>query len=281
MTTLFRERLHGSLEQTMDIDTLLYDGKTDFQEIKIFENKRLGRVLVLDGIVQTTEADEFVYHEMLVHVPLIAHGGPKKVLIIGGGDGGVLREVLRHPVQQCVMVEIDPAVTELCRKFIPSICGNAFDDPRARVMFEDGIKFAAETDEKFDLIVVDSTDPVGPGEVLFRRPFYESCARILSERGAIVIQNGVPLLQGHEITGTHRNFRDLFPHHGFYLAGVPTYYAGPMALGWGGKGLDLARHDPVAIEAGIRKLGLKTRYYNAAIHQSCFALPTFVRDLIK
>ncbi|MSO64215.1 MAG: polyamine aminopropyltransferase [Alphaproteobacteria bacterium] len=278
--TWLTEKLHAHVAQAYEVDRVLFDGKSDFQKIMLFENKRFGRVLVLDGVIQTTEADEYVYHEMLVHVPLFAHGGVKRMLIIGGGDGGVLREALRHPVDHVTMVEIDGLVIDLCRRHIPSICGNAFDDPRTRLIVGDGIDFVTKTKERFDVIIVDSTDPAGPGEVLFGESFYRACSTLLTERGVVITQNGVPFNQGAELTATTRQFGRLFRHHGCYLIVVPTYDLGFMALGWGSLGLDLAQPDVAEVRRRYDALGLKTRYYNPAIHQAVFALPNFVRDFV-
>lgn len=167
MTEWVSETLHAGYQQRFEVSKVLYSEKTEFQDMVIFENPKFGRVLVLDGVIQTTEKDEFIYHEMMVHTPMLANGAAKRVLIIGGGDGGCLREALRHPgVGKVTMVEIDPTVVELSRKYLPGHSDGAFDDPRTDLVIADGLKYVAESDEKFDVIIVDSTDPIGPGEVL-------------------------------------------------------------------------------------------------------------------
>lgn len=278
--TWFEEKLYEHWRQSFKIGRVLFHEKTDFQDLVIFETPGFQRVLALDGIIQVTQGDEFVYHEMLAHVSTLAHGDARAVLIIGGGDGGVLREVLRHPVERCTMVEIDPGVIELCRKFMPDISRGAFDDPRAEIVIADGVKYVAETDRKFDVIIVDSTDPIGPGEVLFTEAFYASCRRILTERGVVVTQNGVPFLQPEELTTTHRRLSKLFPDAGFFVAAVPTYVGGFMTLGWAS--LDPSnRARPVeAIREQFTKLQINTRYYTPEIHVASFALPKYVQDLM-
>ena len=280
MTDWFRETLHPTVMQSFARRNVLFQGNTDFQHVEIFENEALGRVMALDGIVQTTESDEFVYHEMLVHVAAFALGEMRNVLIIGGGDGGVLREVLRHPVERATLVDIDGQVIALSKAFMPALSDGAFDDARANVIVGDGVKFVNETEEKYDLVIVDSTDPVGPGEGLFTRAFYRRCESILAPRGVVVTQNGVPFLQADELRRTSQRFDGVFEHHGFYVIAVPTYYGGFMALGWGSNGLDLAAPLTSATQQQIADGGLATRYYNAAIHGAAFALPQYIRDIM-
>ena len=179
MTDWFHETLYPSVRQSLRIDKVIYEGRSRYQDILIFENEYLGRVLVLDGIVQTTEADEFYYHEMLGHVPIVGHGTAKSVLIVGGGDGGLLEEVLKHPVDRVVLVDIDGEVVRLCREHLPSICGGAFEDPRTELVIGDGIDFVRETELRFDVIIVDSTDPVGRAGCCLMRPSTSHAAAFL------------------------------------------------------------------------------------------------------
>ncbi len=276
--TWFQENLHPTVGQTFEIDKILYEGRTAFQKVLIFENRRFGRVLALDDIVQTTEADEFIYHEMLAHVPLVGHGAATQVLIVGGGDGGLLEEVLKHPVERVTMVEIDREVVDLCREHLPSICRTAFEDSRTNLIIADGTEFVAQTDERFDVIIVDSTDPVGPGKVLFEPPFYAACRDILKEGGILAIQNGVPFYQGAEFGAAAASVRSVFAHAGFFVVAVPTYAGGFMTLGWASQDTDLSARDPGPLERAVARLDLDTRYYNAAVHQAAFALPGYVRD---
>ncbi len=282
MTEWFTETLHPWLAQRLRIDRVLFRDKTEHQDLIIFENERFGRVLTLDGVVQTTEGDEFVYHEMMAHVPVVAHGAARRVLIIGGGDGGMAREVLKHrAVEQVTMVEIDRGVVDMSVEHLPSLSAGAFDNPRLNLVITDGAKYVAETADRFDVIIVDSTDPIGPGEVLFTAEFYANCKRCLTEGGIVVTQNGVPSLQGSEVTNSWNRLGKSFKDVWFYVAAVPTYQGGFMTLGWASDDPAKRRHDVAAIEARWAPLGIETRYYTPAIHQACFALPKFVLDLMK
>lgn len=279
---VFTEQLYPSWRQTFTQDRILFENRTDHQHLVIFEADGFGAVMALDGIVQVTTRDEFMYHEMLTHVPLLAFGAPKRVLIVGGGDGGILREVLKHPVDEAVMVEIDQAVIDMCREYLPSISAGAFDDPRARVVIGDGRAFMAEGADTFDVIIVDSTDPIGPGEVLFEGGFYADCKRRLNPGGILVTQNGVPFMQAPEITTTWRRLSAHFGDVTFYVVPVPTYVGGFMTLAWGcdepaKRALPL--HEIEARMAAAVLAG-KTRYHTAAIQQGCFALPQYIQDLL-
>src|SRR5487761_2443545 len=208
------ETLYPDWGQRFRITRELARVRSAFQDIVIFESASHGRVMVLDGVVQITEADEFVYQEMLAHVPLLAHGAPENVLVIGAGDGGVLRRVLQHrSVRRAVMVEIDGEVIRLSKQFLPGIAGDAWSDPRAEVIVGEGIDYVQRApDAAFDAIIVDSTDPIGVGEVLFTDAFYQNCARILGSRGLVVNQCGVPFMQADELRETSARRRRFFPY---------------------------------------------------------------------
>lgn len=273
------ERLHDHLSQGLRIERVLYDSQSAHQRIVVFENATFGRVLTLDGVVQVTERDNFIYHEMLTHVPMIAHGTAGRVLIIGGGDGGMAREALRHPVERVTMVEIDAGVVEFSKQYLPMVSNGAFDDPRLDLQIADGADFVRGREAEFDVIIVDSTDPVGPGEVLFSEHFYGHARRALRPGGILVTQNGVPFMQGSELTETLRAFRSLFRDAAAYVAPVPTYQGGFMAFGWGTDGA--ARSTGAeTIRSRIAEAGIAGRYYNADIHQAAFALPGYIRQLI-
>lgn len=274
------ERLHAHYAQSLRVDEMLYDSNTEHQRLKVFQNGQFGRILTLDDVVQTTEGDNFIYHEMLTHVPILAHGAAKRVLIIGGGDGGMAREALRHTsVEHVTMVEIDAGVVDFSKEYLPMLSDGAFDDPRLNLVINDGALFMKENTETFDVIIVDSTDPIGPGEVLFTDTFYGHAARSLSENGIIVTQNGVPFMQGDELTGTLRAFQALFADASCYLATVPTYAGGPMAFGWGSHS-DKARNVNLAdVEARYTAAGIDTGYYNPEVHKAAFALPNYVKKL--
>ncbi|QDI75670.1 MULTISPECIES: polyamine aminopropyltransferase [Leisingera] len=274
------ESLHAHYAQRLRVDEMLYDSNTEHQRLKVFQNGQFGRILTLDDVVQTTEGDNFIYHEMLTHVPILAHGNAKRVLIIGGGDGGMAREALRHTsVEHVTMVEIDGGVVDFSKEYLPMLSDGAFDDPRLNLVINDGALFMKENTEKFDVIIVDSTDPIGPGEVLFTDTFYGHAARSLTEDGIIVTQNGVPFMQGEELTGTLRAFQALFADASCYLATVPTYAGGPMAFGWGSRS-DKARNVSLEeLEARFAAAGIDTGYYNPEVHKAAFALPNYVKKL--
>jgi spermidine synthase len=274
------ETLYPEWGQRFQVMRELARVKSDFQDIVIFESATHGRVMVLDGVIQITEADEFVYQEMLTHVPLLAHGAAERVLIIGAGDGGVLRRVLQHPnVKQAVMVEIDGEVIRLSKEFLPRIAGDAWSDKRAEVIVGDGIDYVKRApDASFDVIIVDSTDPIGVGEVLFTDDFYRNCARILTDRGLIVNQCGVPFMQADELRETSARRRRFFPHVTAYVAAVPTYVGGFMTLGWAAKDASLAATPVDVIQARARQAGIlgTTQYWTPEIHTGAFNLPPYI-----
>ncbi len=280
MTQWMRETLHDDHAQALRVDKVLYDSETKHQRLRVFENARFGRVLTLDNVVQTTEGDNFIYHEMLTHVPIFAHGAVERVLIIGGGDGGMAREVLRHKgVRHVTMVEIDAGVVEFSRQYLPDLSRGAFEDPRLELVINDGAVFMRETDQTFDVIIVDSTDPIGPGEVLFTDHFYGHARRALNPGGILVTQNGVPFMQPDELVGTMRAFSTLFADRGCYLATVPTYAGGPMAFGWGTDG-DARNVSLATLQARFDAAGFAPDYYTPEVHLAAFALPGYVKRLV-
>jgi len=274
------ETLYPEWGQRFRVKRELAHVQSTFQDIMIFESHTHGRVMVLDGVIQITEADEFVYQEMLAHVPLLAHGAAANVLIIGAGDGGVLRRVLQHnTVRRAVMCEIDGEVIRLSKEFLPGIAGEAWDDPRAEVIVGDGIDYVKRApDAAFDAIIVDSTDPIGVGEVLFTDEFYQNCARILTPRGLVVNQCGVPFMQSDELRETSARRRKFFAHVTAYVAAVPTYVGGWMALGWAAKDATLTRLsvDEVRSRAGAAGILGTTRYWTPEIHAAAFNLPPYI-----
>ena len=274
----FTETLHPGYGQSFEISNTLFHHKTAHQELAIYETPALGRVLVLDGIVQTTEVDEFYYHEMMAHLPILAHGDARRVLIIGGGDGGALREVLKHPgVEQATMVEIDASVVELCRQHLPRISAGAFDDPRTRLIIADGTKFVAETDETFDIAIIDSTDPVGPSVALFEGPFYRHCRDILGAHGILIRQAGVPFFQGDVYVTAYARLSAIFRDYALALVPVPTYCGGHLALAWGSDDPEHRKRTAEFIDNRLRSANIETRYYNPDIHVTAFALPAFMK----
>jgi spermidine synthase len=281
----FEESLYVDLvplgyAQRMAMTAVVCRERTPFQELLIFDNPRFGRVLALDGIVQTTEADEFVYHEMLVHVPLLAHGGAKRVLIIGGGDGGALRQVLRHPVERVTMVEIDETVIARCRTHMPKLSNGAFDDPRLNLVIADGQRFLAETTDRFDAVIIDSPDPVGPGEALFSAEFYHLARARMSPGGVLVAQDGSPFFAPDEVAVTYRRLRGLFADASVYLISVPSYVAAPLAIAFASDVPALRTTSLDQLAERLRRTELVTRYYAPAVHRAAFVLPPMVADLL-
>lgn len=281
MTATFRETLHQGYGQCFDIDKVVFEHRTEHQHLIIFDSASFGRVLALDGVVQTTERDEFIYHEMLAHVPLFAHAQPRDVLIIGGGDGGLLREVLRHSaVTRVVQVEIDRAVIDLCTEYLPNHSQGAFENPRAEIVIGDGIDYVNATERRFDVVLSDCTDPVGPGEVLFSSRFYEGVKRCLKPGGIFAAQNGSAFLQPEEITTTYQRFKPYFADRAFYGAAVPTYIGGIMSFAWGSLDEAARRTDLATLQRRFNDSRIATRYYNPALHAASFALPQFVVDAL-
>jgi spermidine synthase len=272
----FTETLHQGWRQQIKVTKVLYHDKTEHQDLVLFESPQWGRVLALDGVVQTTTADEFAYHEMLVHPALLAHGRARSVCIVGGGDGGTLREVVKHgSVQRIVKAELDPGVIEFCRKFLPSLSDGAFDDPRLELSFGDAAAFMAKPGEAFDVILVDSTDPIGPGAALFTESFYRDCRRRLNEGGILVTQAGNPALAAQELADVMARKRAAgFGDVDFLLTVVPTYVGGFMALGWAS---DDATRRRVRIDTlRSRPIPEGLRYYTPEMHAAAFAHPVWV-----
>lgn len=253
------------------VGTLLYSGDSDFQKIEVIENDTFGKVLLLDGLVQTTEKDEFYYHEMLVHPAFVAHPSLNDVLIIGGGDGGTLKEVLRYPVKRVCHVEIDQDVISVAKKYFPWL-SDAQSDERYELFVEDGAEFLHGTDMKYDVVLIDSSEPIGPSAALHERPFYESIKRCLNPGGIIVPQLGSPLYHLDFIRGCASFFSDLFAQARLFVGPVPTYPGGSWCYGFLSDG-----NDPLRIKQNPPP-GLK--YYNQDIHRAAFALPAFMTDAL-
>ncbi len=276
------EKLYGDWRQTFKKTDTFFEARTDHQHLAIFANPAFGRVMVLDDVIQVTEGDEFVYHEMLTHVPMMAHGNAADVLVVGGGDGGILREALKHKtLKKAVLVEIDQGVVDMSKKYLPGISKGALDDPRVEVVIQDGVVFMAEDARQFDVIIIDSTDPAGPGEVLFTESFYKNCAKRLKPGGIMTCQNGVPFIQGDELTDTHNRRKPHFADASFFVAAVPTYVGGFMALGWAS--LDAAHRQAGAADIRSRYAAnpFPTRYWTPDIHAASFALPRYILDLME
>lgn len=279
-----KETLHKHWQVQLEASSVLHEVATQHQNLIIFDNDTFGRMLMLDGIVQLSTRDEFVYHEMMAHMPLFALGDrARDVLIIGGGDGGVMREALKHDhVSSVTLCEIDQSVIDLSLEYFPEISSGAFDDPRSNVVIADGTKFIADGDRKFDAILVDSTDPIGPAEALFTKEFYGNCKRSLRDGGVLVAQNGLPFAQPHELAQTCRFFRELgFSDAWAYLATTPTYFGGPMSYAWGALEGGLRGTELNQLTTRYERADFETKYYSPEVHQAAFALPVYVRDLVS
>jgi spermidine synthase len=277
----FTESLHPGLRTSIQVRRVLFDNETAHQRLVIAESVAFGTLVMLDGVTQLTTSDEFIYHEMLSHVPILAHGAVRDVLVVGGGDGGMIEEILKHEsVERVAMAELDAGVIELARTHLPELSGGAFEDPRLEIVIGDGKDFVAAATGRYDLIVVDSTDPIGPGEALFTETFYADCRHVLRPGGVIVTQNGVPFFQADELARTMGAFAGLFADATCYLAAVPTYVGGFMSFGWGTDDTSLRRVALTTLEERYARSGVATRYYTPEVHLASFALPRFILDIV-
>ena len=278
---VWTETLYDAYGQSFNIDRIFFESKTEHQHLLIFHNAKFGRVMALDGVVQTTEKDEFIYHEMLTHVPLLAHNAALKVLVIGGGDGGIARELCKHRALEAIhQVEIDQAVVDMAKEFLPNHSAGAFDDPRFHLIIADGNDFIRQTKERYDIIIIDSTDPIGPGGSLFTKSFYADCHRCLNPGGIPVTQNGVPFFQLDECLSSGKAFSQLFSDWSFYSAAIPTYTGGIMAFGWATDAAELRAVDQATLQARFNASQIETRYYNPDIHLASFALPQYLQKAL-
>ncbi len=272
----FLEKSSDHHSQVLSVDRVLHQGRTAFQDVLIFENRLFGKVLVLDGVVQVTEWDNHIYHEMIAHVPLMAYGQAERVLIIGGGDGGTLKEVLKHPIREAVLIEIDSEVIELSQRFLPDVSAGAFSDPRSTVVVGDGTQYIAQTESQFDVIIIDSTDPVGPGEQLFSETFYRRCRSRLSRGGVIAVQSGAGFHQPEPLANVRDRLARVFGTARPFLAPVPTYAAGALALVVAGSSGEALRPPQKVLRERFRPLEGKTRYYRPEVHRAAFTMtPAF------
>jgi spermidine synthase len=284
MSGQFVEDLYrGQTFQGFHYDELLFEQKTPYQSIAIYQTPSLGRVLVLDGIVQTTEADEFIYHEMLVHVPLLSVASPQRVMIVGGGDGGALREVLKHPIAHVDMVEIDRAVIDSSREFLPVLNdhGKAFDDPRTTLVIDDAFSYMKGHRGEYDAIIIDSTDPVGAAQALFSDEFYGLCCDSLSPCGVLSQQDGVVFFQRNEAAATVRSLRSLGLSAGVYIAAVPTYYGGVMTFGIAGRDASVLQPEVQVIEQRVSRMSGAMRQYSPQVHAASFVLPPWIAQAVE
>ncbi|WP_303866159.1 polyamine aminopropyltransferase [Acetobacterium wieringae] len=280
MELWFSEKHTPNVKFSIQVDRQLYCGQSEFQRIDIFDSKEFGRFLTLDGYMMLTEKDEFIYHEMMVHIPMAVHPAAKKVLIIGGGDGGAIRELVRYPlVEQIDLVEIDELVVEVCKKYLPQTAC-CFTDERVTVHYQDGLKFIRRCENEYDLIIVDSTDPFGPGEGLFTKEFYGNCYKALKEDGIMVNQHESAFYLDDAVAmqRAHKRIVESFPISRVYQAHIPTYPSGHWLFGFASK-----KYHPLKDLKAVKwnAMGFKTRYYNTQLHVGAFALPNYVEELLK
>jgi spermidine synthase len=280
MELWFSEKHSDSVKLSIKVNKLLFSDKSEFQRIDVFDSVEFGRFLTLDGYIMFTEKDEFIYHEMITHVPMAVHPNPKNILLIGAGDGGAARELIRYPfIENIDIAEIDKQVVKVCKEFFPqTACG--FDDKRVHLFFEDGIRFIRRAKNKYDLIIIDSTDPFGPGEGLFTKEFYGSCFSALKEDGIMVNQHESPFYPNDaaEMQQAHKKISASFPISMVYQAHIPTYPSGHWLFGFASK-----KYHPLNdfTESSWAKHNITTKYYNSDLHLGSFYLPTYVKELLS
>ena len=280
MELWFTENHTYNVKFSMRVDRHIISVKSDFQKIDVFDTPEFGRVLVIDDYIMLTEKDEFIYHEMITHVPMAVNPNIKKVLVIGAGDGGTVRELTRYnSLKRIDMVEIDRKVVEICKEFIPQTASR-LDDKRVNLYFEDGLKFVKTKKNEYDLIIVDSTDPIGPGEELFSLEFYENCFNALVDDGILVNQHESPYYRedAETMQRTHKKIESVFPIATVYQAHIPTYGSGHWLFGFASK-----KFNPVTDlnEVLWNSLRLETNYYNTDLHKGSFYIPNYVKRLLE
>ena len=280
MELWYTEEHTKNVRFSIKVDKQLVSVKSDFQRIDIFESQEFGRFLTLDGFMMLTEKDEFIYHEMITHVPMAVNPKAKKILVIGAGDGGTVRELVKYEhIKRIDMVEIDKMVVDVCREYLPKTA-NKLDDERVHIYYEDGLKFVRSKTNEYDIVIVDSTDPFGPGEDLFTREFYGNCFNALKDDGILVNQHESPYYEADAKATARANkqLRAVFPFATVYQLHIPTYPSGHWLFGFASK-----KYNPVKDlkDDEWNKFGIKTRYYNTELHKGSFALPNYVKDLIK
>ncbi|NIA23922.1 MAG: polyamine aminopropyltransferase [Proteobacteria bacterium] len=276
MELWFTEKYSPNSGITIKVKQELAHVKSKYQEMSVIDTYEFGKIMVLDGFIMFTDKDEFIYHEMITHVPLFSHENPENVLLIGGGDGGAVREVLKHnSVRSVELVEIDKMVVDASKEFFPQV-SVGFSDKRFKLHIEDGIKFVKESKDKYDVVIVDSTDPIGPAVGLYQRDFYKNIYDILNDDGILVVQGESPYYTDTKkaFVNLNRELKAVFPFTRPYFAFIPTYPSGMWSLAY-------ARKDGKEIKGPIRKKDFDTKYYNEEIHKASFAHPEFVKELLK
>lgn len=280
MELWYTEQHTDNVRFSIKVNRELHSEQSEFQRIDILESDEFGRFLTLDGLMMLTEKDEFIYHDMIVHVPMATNLNIKNVLVIGAGDGGTIRELTRYEsIERIDMVEIDERVIEVCKEYIPQTACK-LDDNRISFFFEDGLKFVRNKENEYDLIIVDSTDPFGPGEGLFTKEFYGNCYKALREDGILVNQHESPYYEYHAraMKDAHEKMIKVFPINKVYQAHIPSYPSGHWLFGFASK-----KYDPIKNlnKDAWNSLGIKTKYYNTDLHVGCFALPNYVKEMLE
>ena len=277
----FTEELYKKYNQNITIEKIITSQKSKFQNILIFDSKYFGRILTLDKVIQITEFDHFYYSEMLSHIPIITHGKVKRVLIIGGGDGAIAHEVLKHnSIKEVFICEIDQDVINLSIKYLKKINFGSLKNPKVKIIIEDASQFIKRNNFKnyFDLIIADRPDPIGPGKNLFKIKFYKDIKNALSNSGIAVFQNGVPFFQKKELKDTMKHLKSTFNYSGVYLTVVPTYIGGYMALTWSSNAIDISKK--VNLDKHSKVINkLNTQYYTKEIHYTSFILPQWIKEI--
>jgi len=262
----------------MKIKRCITSFDTKYQRLDLYETFDYGKMLTLDNLVMVTEKDEFIYHEMIAHVPLFSHPNPENVLVIGGGDGGTVREVVKHKcVKNVDMVEIDEDVVKISKKYLPTMSCE-LDNPKVHLYFQDGVEWVKDKEKVYDVIIIDSTDPISIGEGLFTQEFYSNCLKALKPKGVLANQTESPFHNPEWIEATYEKLNKVFPIVKMYSAYVPTYPAGIWSFGFCSVDVDPIKDFQYE---RYREYNLKLKYYNDEIHKGCFAIPNFVKELIK
>jgi spermidine synthase len=279
--TWVSETLHKNIALKLKIKERLYSSNSSLQKIEFLNTYGFGTVLIMDGAIQTTAEDEFIYHEMMSHIPLFSHPKPEEILIIGGGDGGILREVLKHKaVKNITLVEIDKKVIEQAKRYLPQICKDSFKSKKLKLVIADGAEFIKNKSNIYDIAIIDSTDPIGPAKVLFKDAFYKNIHRILRTDGIMVRQSGSSFLQKKELKDNHKKLSTIFKYVNVYIAAVPTYIGGFFNLILASKKINIETLPLNTIKNRVKNNRLNTKYYNPEIHLASFKLPNYIKNII-
>ncbi len=274
---IFLEKIHKNIGQFVYIKSIIFEKKTKYQNLLLLNNKKLGKVFILDNVIQKTDFDEFIYNEIISFVPIFSHENPQNILIIGGGDGGCLNNILKiKNLKSIFIVEIDKDVIECSKKYFFEKTKNPFKNKKVKIIIDNGFNFLKKNKKLFDIIIVDGTDPIGPGKCLFSTEFYKLCKKSLNKNGIFTSQNGVFLLQKKETFSSFYKLKKIFKYCGFFHANIPTYYGGIMLFSWGSNNKNIKNIKINLLKEKIKKIKLIFKYYNPYIHIGSFYLPQFL-----